>query len=420
MNGRSSRALQLAGLLLLGILAFAFGRSVAASSGAGASRLGGSLPALREVLHSNDPLAQVATVTPVLLAMRRQDVEAVAGVFEASFIAGADGGLALDLLVERLTVMDPVSAHDRVLTWPLQSRSRALPILLQQWARSDPHAALETLNQIRDPQGKEAAFPALIQGWAESGQPGYWRYLAELPSSMELDRERAIMMLVQQLIARESADAAIRVVEQLPSEPEMRPFKEAALRTTVGILARSDPGRAAALAAAHQDDPHGGLLMRRVAVNWVTQDGPAAMTWLLEQPANQRRERVMREAYRRWVARDRTAAVAWVVDRPDYAGLEAIFDMQATALARIDVQAAVAWVDGIEDSELREAAKLDLAMVWHHQDPEGARSWLEAAGLLEEVQERAENRARAQRSRKNAERQDGSPNPPRGERGGDA
>ncbi len=376
-------------LWCLGFLAL--GMRSAGSYGVLDRDLAGSLREVERVLASSDRIGQAAALTPILRAMDSSDAEAIAAVFERAFSSGAGHGLALQLFTEKLSALDPLAARERILAWPHEYRSEALPILIRSWARHDPQAALEALNRIRDPKIQEEAFPAMIEGWGESGQPGVWRYLASLETG--LDRERGTVVLLQHRIARGGSDVALREIEALPQEWAQEEFRASALRTLVGLVARTEPARATAIAESHRDDPEGGLLMRRVAVNWVTQDGAAAMGWLLDQPEGKQRDSVMREAYRRWVVRNRPAALAWLAARSDLSGLGAIVDIYATAITRVDPQAAIAFLERIEDPTRRRQATADVAEVWHHADPEASRAWIEAGGLLEELQRRAARRA---------------------------
>lgn len=311
-------------------------------------------------------------------------------ILEAAFAAGHRGGLALELFVERVAALDPLVARKRILGWPASEREVALPILVRAWAGRDPQSALDALNQIRDPQIQEPAFPALIEGWSDSGQPGVWNYLASLP--VGLDRERGTLALIQRSMLRDGVEAALAEVEKLPATPEGAEFRASALRSAAGLIARSDPVRAVAFVEAHRGEPDAGLLLRRVAVNWVTQDGRAAMNWLVSQAADAQRNRVMREAYRRWIVRNRGAAIAWFSEREDTRGLETLYDLYATALARVDPAKSIAWAESISDPALRREAMIDVAAIWGHADPEAARPWIDANGLAADLAQRSPRR----------------------------
>ncbi len=357
------------------------------------------LPQIRSALAAPDSLAQVAVLTPLLLAMGPDQVDGVARVFEASFRSGGGGGLPLELFVERHAALDPLLTLDRVLGWPLERRREALPTLLRSWARIDPRTALEVLNEISDPKIQNAAFPALIEGWVESGHiAGVWRYLAELESDRE--RERGSQVVLYHLVSREGAEATLREIEALPVEsPRGAAFKRRVLRTAVGLVARIEPERAISLVEAYPEGADRDSLVRRVAVNWVTQDGPAAMAWLRTQPPKPQRGPVMREVYRRWVIRDRPAALAWMADQADLGALSPILDMYATALTRSDPDAAIAWALVIEDASLRREVLLDVAEVWQHADPEAAGPRIRELGLDDELEGRIERRRKRGRGK---------------------
>ncbi len=370
------------------VVLFSFGTRVAARP----ATLPVDLSQIRSALALPDSLGQVAVLTPLLLAMGPDQADGVARVFEASFRSGGGGGLPLELFVERCAALDRLLTLDRVLGWPLERRLEALPTLLRSWARVDPRTALEVLNEISDPKAQNAAFPALIEGWVESGQTaGVWRYLAEIETDRE--RERGSQVVVYHLVSREGADAALREIEELVVEPPRgAAFKKRVLRTAVGLVARIEPERAISVVEAYPEGSERDSLVRRVAVNWVTQDGPAAIAWLRTQPPKPQRGPIMREVYRRWVVRDRPAALAWMADQADLGDLSPILDMHATALTRSDPDAAIAWALGIGDASLRREVLLDVAEVWQHADPEAAGHRIRELGLDEELEDRIERR----------------------------
>jgi hypothetical protein len=228
-----------------------------------------------------------------------------------------------------------------------------------------------------------------------------------------MDRERGSQVVVYHLVARGGADAALREIEQLAEAPPLGAFKQTLLHTAVGLVARIDPERAVAVVEAHRDDPKHGSLMRRVAVNWVTQDGPAALAWLRSQPPDARRGQVMREVYRRWVVRDRPAALVWMADQVDRGDLGTILDIHATALARQDPLAAIDWARGIEDPAIRREALLDVAEVWRHESPEEANAWIGQVGLHDTIERRTERRrAKAGGTRRAAQPEAPAASPP--------
>jgi len=345
---------------------------------------------VRAALATPGGLAQAELLTPLLLSVGPGGMAAVADVYEESFADGR-GGVALELFVERFAALDPLDAGDRIAGWPRDRRLEAYPALFRTWARTDPGAALAALDEIADAETRSVSFPALVEGWADVASPEVlWRYLARL--EQDIDRERGCQVVVRSRMLRVGAETALREIEDLPEEPALGRFKQNLLRTGVGLVARSQPDAAIAIAEAHRDDPSGDALIRRVAVNWVTQDPAAAMAWIRTQPDTAVRRRAMREAYRRWVVRDRLGAIAWMAEQRDLDGLESILDIHASALARSDPRAAIEWARGIENPVLRREAVFDAAAVWHYEDPEAAEAWLGEAGLQDAIDQRERRR----------------------------
>jgi hypothetical protein len=268
--------------------------------------------------------------------------------------------------------------------------------LVRAWARIDPRTAEEVVRELKDQRDRKQAFPALIVGVAESGDPEVWRYLARMGVGFE--REQATVALLRQQMLTEGVEATIRTIDELSDEPPFPVFKSQSLRTAVGILARSDPVAASAIVQAHRDHEAADNLLRRLIVNWVTQDGHAAMAWLLKEPDTKNRQQVMHEAYRRWIMRDRAAALAWMAGIEDYTGVESITDIYATALARSDLKEAIAWAEALEDEAAQREALLDIGEVWRYRDPEAADEWLREVELHDALMEKLGPRRRKARA----------------------
>jgi hypothetical protein len=207
-----------------------------------------------------------------------------------------------------------------------------------------------------------------------------------------MEREAATRGLVLEMVAQDGVDAAFDRLERLPDEPPYTAYKQAALRSAVGLVARADPERAARVVEAHRGERAHDMMVRRLAVNWVTQDGVAAMAWLQRLPEGDHRSRVTREAFRRWLMRDRPAAMKWMEERDDYGQLASLTDMYASALARRDPERAASWAEALEEESARREAMLDLGQIWYADDPEAASTWLRRVGLYDEVKQRTTGR----------------------------
>jgi hypothetical protein len=365
-------------------------RDAQIASGARATHaLAASRARIELVLMGHDPVAQALVLAPLLADAGPPQLDQITALYEEAFTRGGATGLALELLVEAMATADPVAAHRRIAAWPIDRQQEAMPELIHTWARFDPKTAEEILDQVTDADTQPRAFLRFISGWWSTGDPRIWSYLAEAPNAMS--REQATYALLRREIAAHGVDATIAKIEALP-DPEFTRFRPAALKTAIGMIARSQPERAARIVSAHRDDEIGDLFARRLAVNWVALDPPAAMAWILSEPPSKHRDRVSREAFRRWLGRDRSAALAWMEARDDYGGLGSLTDMYATSRARDDLPGAIEWASRLEDPGQRREAQLDLAEIWQHRAPEQATPWIRELGLEAELDARLARR----------------------------
>ncbi|MBW2697183.1 MAG: hypothetical protein JRE70_11970, partial [Deltaproteobacteria bacterium] len=190
---------------------------------------------------------QAETLVPVLMRMQPADFEALAPVVESTFGVGG-GGRAMQLFVERWASLDAPGADVRVKAWPPDRRREVLPGLLRSWVRVDPVAALAALDAVEDANHRVLAFEGLVEGWADSGDPAVWDYLAGLEEGKR--RRKALIVVMHQIAAKEGLDALRERVEALPGEPPQDRFKNEALNWAADIMVRIDLQQAVAFATA--------------------------------------------------------------------------------------------------------------------------------------------------------------------------
>lgn len=306
-------------------------------------------PAVVAALAEPNELVRAAGLVPVLLPLRRQQLDAVVGAYEASMRRGVvPGSVALELLGEAWATLDPVGGLHRILGWDPAWQEVALPPFLQSWARRDPAAAREamTVTEIESRQLRRAAVAAVIRGWTDSEDPDLWGgYFAGLPFGKEAFRD-----LLVGVAAREGVRGVLQRVEALP-EGTKEGFRRRAMRQAVAIAAGSDPEEAADFVE-QTDSPEAALLASIVARGWVASDAPRAMAWLLAQPPDADRDRTFRSAFDEWLRRDREAALTWASAQTD-ATLAPALDLYAEAVAQTDPERGTEIAEGIGDPEAR-------------------------------------------------------------------
>lgn len=371
----------------LGVAAFWLGAQVASG---GWPLLGfGERPGarVRSALAEADPLVRISALVQLLRGLDPEDLDEVVEAYEASFRGPAPGEAAIALLCETWAPYAGQSAVERIQQWPAPARSEGMRACLRSWARREPLAASEWAG--RSGEDIDAAF----KGWADSGDPAMWDFVARMGQGMQ--RERASNFLMQSVAAREGLDNLLARVEALPDDAPGR-FKLAAFRTAVGIAANLDPARALDFVERHAGGPYDRSLLQRLAVRQVRRDGPGTMQMLLEWPSGTERDWALREAYLRWLRADREEALSWVPEGvagdPRFVPL---CDLYAVALARSDPQhpeqsiaRAVRWSQDIPDAKKQRETWIKLGGIWLSLEPEAARSWLAERGLEDEVAQR--------------------------------
>src|SRR5262245_48809111 len=330
-HGPVTRRVGLAiGSLALAVAAFALGTRVATRGWPDLAL--GERPGsrVRAALGELDPLARTAALVPVLRGLRPEDLDEVVAAYEATLRGVGPGGAAIELLCEAWAALDPRGALERIGRWPAERRSEGVRACLRSWARREPRAAYEWTASGVEPEARQAVF----SGWAESGDPAMWDFVARMTPSM--DREIASNVLMMWVMARGGVDDLLARVEALPDDAPGR-FKLAAFRTATGLAAYLDPELALAFVDRHAGGPYDKGLLKRLAVRQLPRDGPGTMQMLLDRPAGTERDWALRETYRRWLVTDREAALSWM---PEAAASDPRFlplcDIYAVALAQID------------------------------------------------------------------------------------
>jgi len=257
----------------------------------------------------------------------------------------------------------------------------------REWARRDPHAALETVKRI--PEAGEsrrlAATRALTQGWfgSNAAPDELLSYIEEIRAGRA--RNEVLHIFANRLVMRDGPAAAVELVDRTLPDSDGDNFKTQLVRYVTSAVASEDPKLAVALADEHGTGRKGQHLRRRVGQSWARHDGPGAMAWALALPAGEERDDVVRSAYRSWTRRDRESAMAWMrVQQPDPA-LEPAMRVFIVAVASDDPPGALDWMDRIEDPKRREETLAEIGRQWMRLDPEAADVWLEGVDLPEDV-----------------------------------
>lgn len=373
----------LIGLLLGLLIGFAISRSAYFDSDRRSTSASFDEERLASILTTPDRLSREKRLLTLFENLAPEEVDEVWESFKR-LRPNLDASAILALM-DWWAGFDPGSALETAGTFG-ELAPLALATVVRRWAQHDPLAARDALEDRKEGQVPQVVL-ALVRGWEESGQPGVWRHVEEMP--MGALRQQAIGTLVSQMLMSKGPDAMTTFVEGLPDAGPDH-FKLLAFRQVAAALALRDPERAKAWVGRHSGGPFGEGLLFKAALSWAVLDGEAAVTWLASLPADDDQQYAMRAAYGFWLQQDRASARAWLQESGEMnralepAWILLVFEVgQDDPRAGLDLLSTLA----IED-ELRESTTVGLVSAWAQRDPVEAQSWLASASLPEHVVEK--------------------------------
>jgi hypothetical protein len=338
-------------------------------------QLWGVAAEVREILLQPDALVRAEALATLFQALEPEALEQVRSAYDGVFLDLGD--LELELFAEWWTRFDPRSAFEWTSANWHASHPRVVQAVMRGWARHDPEQALRAAEQQRVYTIRRPLVHAVLAGWEESGKPGVFEYVQELPRGP--DRQRALYVVARRKVLRDGAEAAFRWAEALPDSPDE--FKLNLFRRLASSAAEVEPGAAAAWAAKHADGPHGNGLPRRVGTRWAKRDPEAAMRWLSTLEPGPNRVDGVQETYRTWLRVGFEDAFAWLPAQPAEAWLEPAVALYAQIVAQSAPREALDWAQRIGDEELRWPTVGRVWRVWALDDEAAANAWLEQAEL---------------------------------------
>jgi hypothetical protein len=238
----------------------------------------------------------------------------------------------------------PVSAAER--------SARLVDLILQQWNTGDGANAWVLTNGL----------PALLEL-----DPAAAARLA-MKVGPEAGRETLLHRVAQGWAAKDAA-AAQAWAEQLADPGERRET----LVDVAGELAKGNPLGAIALAERQRLDEGGGAVVENIAGGWAARDLPAALAWVAQQPAGERRDQIMaRLAFVEAQSAPLDAANRVVREIPSGPVQEEAVMSVLNQWAMQDLPAATAWVERFPAGSFRDRAAAELAGILHYQQMAGA------------------------------------------------
>ena len=291
------------------------------------------------------------------------------------------------LLVEGWSAIDPEAASlwARLQPEPIGTIMRHAALFA--WSRSDPIAALDSLQNIT-----AADLNTLIPGWMDSGKPG----LEEFVLSLGFDPigQAAISAYAGARVDRDGAQAVIDWVERQADRHQGKMLLNL-FRQTLGRVSLVDPDAAFAFCERHCEGPHGKALRQKIAQNAARLHGRKTMEWLAaSRDADPRElEWAIRAGFQSWLSSANADALSWAAENAPEHRLEDWFGplvpIYVNGIYRDRPDEAVEWAAWIKDPSQREAILIQVAQRWRERDAEAAEAWLVSSNLSEIAREAA-------------------------------
>lgn len=381
---------------LTGMAAYQYGHELGLEQGLEADRLArivetsdgdwplsGTGAEVREALLLPDRVQRIQRVAELLNRLEPSALEPVRNAYDDVLFELGDAEIIL--LAEWWASFDPEAAfHWTRHNWESRVPSVVLGVV-RAWARIDPLAAYATVGPFDSNERPLAPYVvAIVQGWAESGQPGLDTFMAGLSGS---HLQRAHTTDTRRKVRQEGAEASIAWAEALPIAVRPVVFQRLA-----SAIAEIDPIRAAAFAERHLEDHGVRWLPRRVGTRWAKADPQAAMEWLSTLPAGTQRDDGVTATYRRWLRVDTPGAHAWIDGLPtdeEQRWVEPAVALYAVSIALESPREAADLANRrVLDPELKPGAVGNPVRYWLLMDEPAALSWLADSGLPEKIREK--------------------------------
>jgi len=391
------------------------------------------------------------SVSMIFANWARKDVEGAKAAI--SRLSGRQADMARQSLFSALAQQDPKSAWEYALTMPPagETYQDARIQVIQQWAQTDPQAALKAALTISDTMLKGPAMNSAINSWARSDFGAALKYVVSLEDSTlradllqnlsgnsqgnrkeilnaVLDHmppgdnfRNAVSNLFSQW-AHENPKEAAAAISQLPAGSvfsnaasniasqwvrasankqeifdwvQTLPAGDArnnSLSSVFGEWSNSDPQAALkALASLAPDDKQSAT--RALVSGWSRKSPEAALQWASTMTDAGERSSAVQTAVSQWASTAPDSAARYVERLPeaDRAGaMQAVVNSWASK----DTEAAAAWLDRQPSGAAKDQALVPLARRIAQEDPEAALTWVAGISDTNQRLQQTENIAR--------------------------
>lgn len=280
---------------------------------------------------------------------------------------------ALKIVGQEWAESDPLAALDWAKGAQISSfeRENIRSSALKGYARRDPASALELLSSL-DATTRARHLPDTIKELAKKDPQAALSWIREEPPGYA--KNRAIKQSVSALTSKAPEDA-LQLARDYPE------LKDDILSNAFSTLARNDLTVALEKLKEWEGDPQYGNALQNVAYAYSRNDPDSALQWAMELSAEQKPS-VLRSVLGSMANDDPLMAAAHLeklATPENQSHHDSAVGSIASTWARKDPVAAAEWLESFPDSNARNNGLRQVADRWSDVDPVGASEWV--AGL---------------------------------------
>jgi hypothetical protein len=270
-----------------------------------------------------------------------------------------------------------------------RSNGREVSLLMTEWAKRDPQAALAVTTEMDGWQGRYAA-STVLQTWVKSNPEAAKAWAIENGSGGNAEDGNYYMVGIIGGLAKKDLDLASRWAQE---QPRSRARSEMMDRIVDGFAKQRGISAAQEWVAGLEAGPFRDGITRKVAWKLTESDPVASAAWINNLPASESKIGAMSDLMDRWSDKDPNAAGNWLKNFEPSKETDEPRQSFAWNIREQDPESAIAWAGTISDPKRRERMMVELVKDWSKRDQKSAEDYMNRNRWTPEVMQQVIKRS---------------------------
>ena len=253
-----------------------------------------------------------------------------------------------------------------------RGRGRELSMLMTEWAKLDPKAALASMDKVGDWTGKYAS-STVLSTWAKADPMSAKAWAMEKGKGGNAEEGNWYMVGVISGLAKNDLDLAANWAQEQPrskARGEMMDKLVESFTKQRGLQAAQE------YVTGLEAGPYRDGLTRKVAGKLIEKDPTLAAGWITGLPSGEAKSGAMADLVNRWSDQDPDATGNWLRNYPASKETDDPRQTFAWNIREKDPESAIAWAGTISDQKRRDKMLVDLVRDWSKRDKQGAQAYM--------------------------------------------